>query len=152
MGRNRTRIQPVIICGGHGSRLWPLSTERLPKPFLPLISDRSMLAETAARVEGESSAAALEFSPVIAVGAARHEAHLQRELPGAGLILEPMARNSAPAVASACLSVPAETLVLILPADHHIADPAAFHRAIEAGAARAADGALVTFGVTPDRP
>ncbi|XBQ16886.1 MAG: AGE family epimerase/isomerase [Oceanicaulis sp.] len=147
--QSKTIIQPAILCGGHGSRLWPLSTERRPKPFLPLVSRRSMLAETAARVAGETGEIA--FAPVFAVGSARHETLLKAELPGAGLVLEPLARNSGPAIAAACLAAP-DSLLLLLPADHHITDIDAFRAAIARGAPSAEDGALVTFGIKPDRP
>lgn len=144
-----TRVQPVILCGGHGSRLWPLSTERRPKPFLPLMSERSMLAETAARVSGEEPG--LSFAPIIAVGSARHESLLRRELPEAGLVLEPEARNSAAAAAAACLAAP-DSLLLLLPADHHIADVGAFRSAVAGGAQAALSGRIVTFGIRPTRP
>lgn len=144
-----TRIQPVILCGGHGARLWPLSTERRPKPFLPLLSDRSMLAETADRLKGPC--AEFAFAPIFAVGSSRHEALLKEALPGAALVLEPAARNSAAAVAAACLAA-RPGLLLLLPADHHIADIEAFHRAIGAGIAAAQEGNIVTFGIHPDRP
>ncbi|TGY90318.1 hypothetical protein E5163_04110 [Marinicauda algicola] len=141
-------IQPVILCGGRGTRLWPISTDRAPKPFLPLISDKSMLAETAARVS--RAAQQVTFGPLCAVGSARHEDLLRRELPGAGLILEPVPRNSAPAVAAACLGRTPGDLVLIMPADHHVSDLAAFHRALTCGAKAARSGAIVTFGIKPD--
>lgn len=141
-------VQPVILCGGHGARLWPLSTERRPKPFLPLMTQRSMLAETAARVCGETTG--LRFLPVMAVGSVRHEALLKTELSGAALVLEPVARNSAAAVAAACLAA-SEGLVLLLPADHHIADVDAFRQAVSDGAAAASTGRIITFGVRPYR-
>lgn len=149
MRTSKIIIQPVILCGGHGARLWPLSTERRPKPYLPLISERSMLAETAARVCGDE--ADVGFDPVIAVGSARHEALLREELPTAGLVLESVARNSAAATAAACLAAP-DSLVLLLPADHHIADITAFRQAIVLGARVALQDRIVTFGVRPTRP
>lgn len=144
------QIHPVILCGGRGTRLWPISTERAPKPFLPLISGRSMLAETADRVRAHSTEPC--FGPVTAIGSSRHEDLLRRELPGAGLVLEPAPRNSAPAVAAACLGRKRDDLILILPADHHVGDLAAFHRALAAGAMAARRGAIVTFGIKPDHP
>ncbi len=141
------RIQPVILCGGGGSRLWPLSTPRTPKQFLALTGDASMIAETAARVSDPD-----RFERLLAVGAARHEAALRTSLPEARLVLEPVGRNSAPAIAAACLLSSAEALVLVLPSDHHIADPNAFLHAIETARPRAEAGDIVTFGIEPDHP
>lgn len=144
------KIFPVIICGGRGSRLWPISSDRATKPFLSLTSSRSLLKETAERVSerlGER-----RFGPLTAIGSIRHEELLRRELPEAGLVLEPQPRDSAPAVAAACLGRDPEDLILILPADHHIGDVDAFHRAIAVGAEAARGGVIVTFGVKPHRP
>lgn len=149
-GTQEQAIHPVILCGGRGTRLWPISSDHAPKPFLPLISGRSMLAETAARVERSENGVA--FGELTAIGSSRHEDLLRRELPEAGLVLEPLPRNSAPAVAAACLGRLREDLVLILPADHHVGDLAAFHRALAAGARAAREGAIVTFGIKPDHP
>ncbi|MEO1040272.1 MAG: AGE family epimerase/isomerase [Pseudomonadota bacterium] len=144
----QARIHPAILCGGGGTRLWPLSTPARPKQFLHLTGERSMLAETAARVSD-----AERFAPVLAIGARRHEAMLRAELPGARLILEPVGRNSAPAVAAAALAPgDRDALVLALPADHHIADVGAFHRAIATAAGAAQAGDIITFGIAPDHP
>ncbi|MCR9129306.1 MAG: AGE family epimerase/isomerase [Alphaproteobacteria bacterium] len=140
-------IRPVILCGGGGTRLWPLSTPRRPKQFLSLSGPRSMLAETAARVADPA-----RFTKPIAIGAARHARLLQESLPGADILLEPVGRNSAPPIAAACLMSEPDDLLLILPADHHIADVAAFRAAIETGAVAAEAGRLVTFGIEPDHP
>lgn len=140
----------MILCGGKGSRLWPISTERRPKPFLPLTSRESMLRETAMRLR--EAGGELQFARLTVVGAARHERLLRNELPEASLILEPMSRDSAPAVAAACVSRDGGDLLLMLPADHHVADVGAFHRALAAGTGRALAGEIVTFGITPDRP
>ena len=141
------RIQPVILCGGGGSRLWPLSTPRTPKQFLALTGDAPMIAQTAARV-GDPE----RFETPLAVGAARHEAALRRSLPQARLVLEPVGKNSAPAIAAACLLSPADALLLVLPSDHHIARPEAFLEAIETARPRAEGGDIVTFGIEPDHP
>jgi len=144
-------LRPVILCGGQGARLWPLSSPARPKQHLALISGRSMIAETAARV-AEARIDGLAFSAPLAVGSARMEAALKADLPGAALILEPEGRNSAAAIAAAALSSPEEALLLVLPADHHIGDVASFHAALLGGARAARAGQLVTFGVTPDHP
>ena len=140
-------IRPVILCGGGGSRLWPLSTQRRPKQFLSLSSHRTMLEETVGRVQDPS-----RFKRALAIGAARHGPLLQSSLPGVDILLEPVSRNSAPPIAAACLLSDPNDLLLILPADHHIADVAAFHAAIESGATVAETGRLVTFGIEPDHP
>lgn len=150
-GTRTSEIKPVILCGGAGTRLWPLSTEFMPKPFLPLVTDRTMLIETAARFES-TRRKDLDFASPNVVGSVRHEAAIRAMLPKAGLILEPRGRNSGPAVAAAALCAPPKQLLLILPADHHIADIDAFHEALAAGMDAAAGGELVTFAIKPDRP
>lgn len=144
-------ITPFILCGGAGTRLWPLSTSARPKPFLSLDGQVSMLAQTRARL-GAGADGQVAFAPVTAIGSARHASLLRAHLPDAALILEPVARDSAPAVALAALSAGPDALVLILPADHHIARPDAFTRALATGAAAAQAGRIVTFGIVPDHP
>ena len=145
------RIHPVILCGGSGTRLWPLSTPRTPKQFLKLTSSRSMIEETAGRFQS-TELPGLEFADLLVVGAKRHEALLDAQLPNVQMILEPMGRNSAPAVAAACIARSPDDLVLILPADHDIRDVKAFHEAIAIAADAAQDGAIVTFGIQPSHP
>jgi len=140
-------IRPVILCGGGGTRLWPLSTPRRPKQFLTLTGPHTMLEETAARVNDPSC-----FHRPLAIGAARHEALLREALPGADILLEPVGRNSAPPIAAACLMSAPDDLLLILPADHHIADVPAFLAAIRTGAEAAEAGRIITFGIRPDHP
>lgn len=144
-------ITPFILCGGAGSRLWPVSDSLRPKPFLSLPSGRSMLAETVARLNA-GTRSDIGFLPLTAIGSERHGALLRAHMPDASLILEPVGRDSAPAVALAALAAPAGALVLILPADHHIGRPERFLDAIAHGAKAAADGRIVTFGITPDHP
>lgn len=144
-------IHPVILCGGAGKRLWPLSTHDKPKQFNTLISDKSMIVETAERV-ASSYEKSISFSEPLAVGSIQHEALLNGSLPRAQKILEPFGRNSAPAVAAACLVRNPDDLVLILPADHSIQNVPAFHRAIDAAADAGSHGAIVTFGVKPTYP
>ncbi|MEL6861380.1 MAG: sugar phosphate nucleotidyltransferase, partial [Pseudomonadota bacterium] len=144
-------VHPIILCGGSGTRLWPLSTSKTPKQFLALTSDRSMIKETADRFAA-SHEAEVSFEPPLVVGSARHEALLTKDLPGARKILEPFGRNSAPAVAAACLARQPDDLVLILSADHSIRNVPAFHRAIVTAAGSAEQGKIVTFGIKPTYP
>ncbi len=146
------RVTPVILAGGVGSRLWPLSTPERPKQFLPLAGGGTLFQETLGRL-GEPAL----FGPAVVVANARHGATIASQAEAAGaplerLILEPVARNSAPAIAAAAYSVAPETLLLVAPADHLIRETALFHGIVENAAAAAANGAIVTFGVTPTRP
>lgn len=142
------RIIPVILSGGAGTRLWPLSTPERPKQFHDLSGAETMLRLTAARVSDRSRFAA----PIIVASAAHAEA-IEAQLDDIGaLILEPVGRNTAPAIALAALSVRPEDLLLVMPSDHVIADPDAFQAAIDRAAAAAVDGWLMTFGIAPDRP
>ena len=146
------RIIPVILCGGAGTRLWPVSQRTWPKPLVALTGPETMLQATAAR-----TADLQRFEPPIIVTAAAYADAAERQLDEAGTppqltIVEPCARNTAAAIALAAMNAPADSLLLVLPSDHVIGDKVAFAAAIEAGAAAAADGWLVTFGVTPDRP
>lgn len=144
-------IHPVILCGGAGTRLWPLSTPATPKQFLPLTTHRSMIEETAYRFSS-AMRPDLAFTPPLVIGSKRHESLLAAALPGSRKILEPFGRNSAPAVAAACLANDPDDLVLILPADHDIRDVPAFQDAIALAAEAAANGAIVTFGIEPSHP
>ena len=146
-------IHPVILSGGSGTRLWPMSRARHPKQFLPLVSGRSLLQDTARRV-----ADGTRFAPPTVVCNEEHRFVIAEQLRECGaaarrIVLEPEARNTAPAAAVAALCLPdSEALMLVMPSDHAIGDERAFLAAIEIGAAAAEGGALVTFGVTPDRP
>ncbi|ORJ52859.1 mannose-1-phosphate guanylyltransferase/mannose-6-phosphate isomerase [Geothermobacter hydrogeniphilus] len=148
-------ILPVILSGGAGTRLWPLSRELYPKQLLPLCGEQTMLQQTAARLDGLTDIAA---PLVICNEAHRFLVAEQLRADGcghSGIILEPVGRNTAPAVAVAALRATADgddPLLLILPADHVIADIPAFQAAVEAGRAVAGEGQLVTFGIVPDRP
>ncbi len=144
-------VHPVILCGGSGTRLWPLSTPETPKQFKALTSDKSMIEETADRFK-QSADPALSFTAPLVVGSVKHRHLLEQTLPDARKILEPFGRNSAPAVAAACLAHEADDLILILPADHAIGDVTAFHLAIAAAAKAAQEGAIVTFGIEPTHP
>jgi mannose-1-phosphate guanylyltransferase/mannose-6-phosphate isomerase len=148
-------IYPVILSGGVGSRLWPTSRSLYPKQLLPLVSERAMLQETALRVSGGDM-----FAAPIIVSNDEHRFIIAQQMREAGLtplahILEPQGRNTAPAAAAAAAFVQTREprgIVLILPADHHIADVEAFRRAVAAGAALAREGKLVTFGIVPSGP
>lgn len=140
---------PVILSGGSGTRLWPLSRPEMPKQFLPLTGEETMLRLTLARTAGMSNAGL----PVVIANHA-HADLLERQVPGDSLlILEPSARNTAPAIALAALAVedPSAAL-LVMPSDHVIADVSAFHNAIEAALPLVADGWLMTLGIAPDAP
>ena len=145
---------PVLLCGGVGSRLWPVSREAYPKQFLPLAGELSMLQDTLARIEGLDSAAPMvicndEHRFAVA------EQLRQRQVTPAAIILEPEGRNTAPALALAALHAVAtapDAVLLVLPADHVIRDPGAFVGAVRCGQAAAASGALITFGIVPDAP
>jgi mannose-1-phosphate guanylyltransferase len=144
-------IVPVILSGGSGTRLWPMSRPEMPKQLLALTAEETMLQLTAKRAHGEA------FAAPIVVANARHADHIDEQLHAVGaapqaVILEPVARNTAPAIALAALAAKGEEALLVMPSDHVIADVAAFHAAIEAAMPLVADGWLVTFGITPDAP
>lgn len=149
-----TMILPVIMAGGSGSRLWPLSRQLHPKQFLPLAGDQTMLQETCARLAGIEHAA-----PLLICGEDhRFTVAEQLRLGGfgsGGILLEPAGRNTAPAVALAAmqaLSADEDPLLLILAADHMIKNVGAFEQAVAAAAPLAAEGKLVTFGIVPTGP
>lgn len=140
-------IQPVILCGGAGTRLWPASRGTRAKQFLALTGERSLFEMTILRTAGRLP------PPIILCGAAHVD--LVREQAGASgarLLVEPEARNTAAAIALAVASVDDDTLLLVMPSDHVIADLDAFHAAVEKAARLARDEWIVTFGITPDRP
>jgi mannose-1-phosphate guanylyltransferase/mannose-1-phosphate guanylyltransferase/mannose-6-phosphate isomerase len=136
-------IRPVILSGGAGTRLWPLSRAGRPKQFLALAGEESLLKATARR-------AAAWGAPIVV--AAREQALAVRaEVPDARLVLEPCARGTAAALALAALEAEPGELLLVMPSDHHIEDEAAFREAVAIAAPLAAEGWLVTFGIEPDR-
>jgi mannose-1-phosphate guanylyltransferase/mannose-6-phosphate isomerase len=148
-------IVPVILSGGAGTRLWPLSRELYPKQLLPLVGERTMLQETLLRLEGLA-----DMAPPLVVCNEAHRFLVAEQLRAIdrtpqAIILEPVGRNTAPAVALAALqalSDGADPLLLVLPADHVIRDAAAMRRVIGVGTGAAAGGALLTFGIVPTTP
>ncbi|CAN7384561.1 mannose-1-phosphate guanylyltransferase/mannose-6-phosphate isomerase [Phenylobacterium sp. LjRoot219] len=149
------KIFPVILSGGSGSRLWPLSRESFPKQLLPLAGERTMLQDTAQRVADPA-----RFHPVTVIANAEHRFVIAEQLREIGqrqptIVLEPVARNTAPAVAAAALIASQQdpdALILVMPADHAVPDAAGFLAAIDAGVPAAEGGALVLFGIQPDSP
>jgi len=147
-------LVPVIMAGGTGSRLWPLSRQLHPKQFLTLAGTHTMLQETVQRLGG------IDAAPPLLICNEEHRflAAEQMRLIGkddATIVLEPVARNTAPAVALAALHLAAggdDPLLLVLAADHVIRDTARFHDALVRGTSLAEAGRLVTFGIVPDRP
>lgn len=148
-------IYPVILSGGSGSRLWPMSRAHYPKQLLPLAGSRPMLQETARRVSNPTL-----YAPPLVIANNDHRFIVAEQLQQAAIrpraiVLEPVGRNTAPAAAIAALALIEEApdaIMALLPSDHVIADEEAFSAAMQIAAAAAADGALVTFGVKPDRP
>ena len=150
-------ITPVIMAGGTGTRLWPLSRRGTPKQFQKLLSAQTMLAETVARLGGIDG---VEMADPIVVCGQAHGDLVKSNFAEAGialgqLVLEPMGRNTAPVAVIAAQLVAErdpDSLILLLPADHHIEDPKAFGEAVRHAAQTATEGYLTTFGIAPDRP
>ena len=149
------RLQAVLLSGGSGTRLWPLSREAYPKQFLPLTGEDSMLQATWLRVAPIAPSA-----PPIVIANEEHRflAAEQLRLVGVSnpaIVLEPVGRNTAPAIAAAALQAMAagdDPLLLVLPSDHVVRDAEAFRAAVQAASPAAEQGALVTFGIVPTAP
>ncbi len=153
------KLIPVILAGGGGTRLWPLSRGHYPKQFLCVRGDETLLQGTLSRL-GESVAATLDVQPPMVVCNEEHRFMVGEQARQIGqtlrsIVLEPVGRNTAPALTCAALidaSDGEDSLLLMMPADHLIKDPKAFGDAVITGSRFADDGALVTFGVVPDKP
>ncbi|RMX01413.1 mannose-1-phosphate guanylyltransferase/mannose-6-phosphate isomerase [Allofranklinella schreckenbergeri] len=168
---NTLTLAPVVLCGGSGTRLWPLSREAYPKQFLSLVGEHSMLQQTLRRLEGLSPQAAHVQAPILVCNKAHRflvasqlQEWLQAQGAGAAasIVLEPEGRNTAPALTLAALAATqgsevgaqqtCDPILLAMPADHVMTDQAAFLRTVEAGLPLAADGAMLTFGVVARTP
>jgi len=148
------RIHPLILCGGSGTRLWPVSRQSFPKQFSKLIGEESLFQATARRLSGDM------FAPPVIVTSADFRFVVRDQLAAIGItpaavLIEPAPRNTAPAVLAATLWLEQQepgALVLVAPSDHLMPDPASFRLAAGAAAAHAAAGGIATFGIAPDRP
>ena len=145
-----TPITPVVLCGGSGTRLWPRSRKTLPKPFLPLVEERTLFEATLGRCAGDRRFAA----PMVVTGKAHldHVLAQSKVCPSVSVIVEPEGRNTAPAIALAAARLPAEAIMLVCPSDHHIADEKAFRSAAEDAARLAREDWMVAFGITATAP
>ncbi|KHK93077.1 mannose-1-phosphate guanylyltransferase [Novosphingobium malaysiense] len=145
-----SKIVPVILCGGSGTRLWPRSRASKPKPFLPLVGDSTLFEAALARCPvGEG------FDPPVVVTGHKHLDHVEEQLgssDGGQIIVEPMARNTAAAIALAACRLPEDAVMLVCPSDHHIGNPKAFAQSAIAAAELAEDGWLVSFGIEATAP
>lgn len=148
------KIIPVVLSGGAGTRLWPLSRRLRPKQFLELTSSQSLFADTLERVQGD------QFTDPVIICNEDHRFLVAEEFRQLGMayrsiMLEPAARNTAPAIAAVATMIASENpdaLMLVLPSDHVIGDVSAFHEAIDTAARVAANNSLVTFGIDPTGP
>jgi mannose-1-phosphate guanylyltransferase / mannose-6-phosphate isomerase len=154
------QVQPVVMAGGSGTRLWPLSRAAYPKQFLVLTADQKTLYQQAvARIEHLASDG-FDVATPITVGNEEHRFMVLDQLRELGMtsgpvLLEPSARNTAPAMTLAALAAAegdADPVLIVSPADHVVADMAAFTRAMNTAIHAAAQGAIVVLGITPDRP
>ena len=145
-----TMIVPVILCGGSGTRLWPRSRVSKPKPFLPLVGDTTLFEATVGRCP-----AARGFAPPMVVTGHLHLDHVEAQLggiEGAQVLVEPVGRNTAAAIAMAACRLPEDAVMLVCPSDHHIGNPEAFADAALAAVAFAEEGWLVSFGIEANAP
>ncbi|WP_426744917.1 mannose-1-phosphate guanylyltransferase [Myxococcus faecalis] len=146
-------LYPVIMAGGSGTRFWPLSRQARPKQFLPLASKLPLITDTAQRLKGLATVknTFIVCGPLHAKAAAK----LVKGLPKPNLLVEPVARNTAPAIALAAVQVAARDpkgVMVVLPSDHHVADVPGFKRVLEQAARIAEGGHIVTLGIQPNRP
>lgn len=147
-------ITPVLLCGGTGSRLWPLSRKSYPKQFTKIVGEESLFQASARRLTGDG------FAPPMVLTNTDYRFIVTEQLAAIGLgasatVIEPEGRDTAPAIAAAAVMLAQQdtnALMLIAPSDHVLPDVEAFHRAVELAAQSAKEGRLVTFGIRPDRP
>jgi mannose-1-phosphate guanylyltransferase/mannose-6-phosphate isomerase len=152
------KITPVLLCGGSGTRLWPLSRKSYPKQFTRLTGEASLFQQSALRLAGQEGGIA--FAPPVVVTNADFRFIVTEQLAEAGIdpgpiLIEPEGRNTAPAILAAAMHLSAanpDAVMLVAPSDHVIPDAAAFRAAVAAGLPALAQGRIVTFGITPDRP
>jgi mannose-1-phosphate guanylyltransferase/mannose-1-phosphate guanylyltransferase/mannose-6-phosphate isomerase len=152
-----TSITPVILCGGSGTRLWPLSRKSYPKQFVPLVGDETLFQASARRLSGGTDA--IRFDAPLILTNSDFRFIVTEQLQEAGIdpgavLIEPEGRNTAPAILAAALHAhagDAEAILLVAPADHVLPDTDAFHVAVARGLGPVAAGDLVTFGIAPDR-
>jgi mannose-1-phosphate guanylyltransferase / mannose-6-phosphate isomerase len=149
-------LVPVVLSGGSGTRLWPLSREKYPKQLLPLIGDDSLLQATVRRMEGMAD---VQLGAPLVVCNEEYRFIIAEQLrlmeTKGSIVLEPVGRNTAPALTLAALATvgsESDPILLVMPADHVISDIKAFQVAVHQGMALAEGGAIVTFGITPDSP
>lgn len=154
-------IRPVVLSGGSGTRLWPLSREHYPKQLIPLFGERTLLQETLARLDWSDEAEQdLSVGQAVVVCNEEHRFMVKEQLDQVGkqptaILLEPQGKNTAPALTLAALSLegtPDDSVMLVMPADHYIRDIGAFQQAAVEGARLAAEGYIVTFGIIPTHP
>ena len=142
-----TRIYPIILCGGGGTRLWPRSRRSKPKPFLHLLGERTLFQQALDRVSD-----AQMFEPPIIVAGPDHVPFIKEQAGEHRVVVEPAAKNTAPAIALAARLLPRDAVMLVCPSDHHIADTDSFLAGVREAAELAREGMLVSFGIAPDRP
>ncbi len=147
-------INPVLLCGGSGTRLWPLSRKSYPKQFAPILGEESLFRAAAKRFSGPG------FANPLVVTNDRFRFIVTEQLAACridpqGILIEPDGRNTAPAAIAAALHLQAsdpDGLMLLVPSDHAVADPALFREVVQKAAVAAQEGQVVTFGIVPDRP
>ena len=144
------QIIPVILCGGSGTRLWPRSRASKPKPFLPLVQEETLFQQALGRC-GDP----VHFGAPIIVAGSQHVEHVEAQLsvvPEAEVIVEPMAKNTAAAIALAAMRLPADTVMLVCPSDHHIGDASSFIKVALAAGELASPGLAGVLRHPPERP
>jgi len=153
----KLKVHPVILAGGSGTRLWPMSREQYPKQLIGLLGDDSLLQSTTRRLDGLDAGYPLADQLVV-VSNEEHRFTTAEQLRTSGkasrLILEPVGRDTAPALTVAALSIVAQDqdgVMVVMPADHAVADTARFHAAVSAGVRQAEAGHIVTMGIVPTR-